>query len=395
MSKLTKQFLKHQALTTPFPIAFEVDRALGNYIYGKDGKGYLDLVAGVSACNLGHGHPIIVDAIKEQADRYLHVMVYGEYIQEPQVNFTTLLASLLPKNLQVTYLVNSGTEAIEGSLKLAKRYTGRSEVIASKGAYHGSTHGSLSIMGNETYKQAFRPLLPNVKFIEFNNLIDIERITKSTACIILETIQGAAGFIEPKNDYLKAVREKCNQTGTLLIFDEIQPGFGRTGKLFGFMNYNVTPDILVIGKAMGGGMPTGAFVASKEIMRSISENPILGHITTFGGHPVIAAASYANLKYLNESGIIDTVEQKEIIFREHLKHPAIKEVRGKGLMLAALVESEALCHKIAKRCMERGIILFWLLFEGRALRITPPLTITKEEIIYACKIINETLDELT
>ncbi len=395
MSKLKDQFLKHQALTTPFPIAFEVEKAEGNYIYGKDGKKYLDLVAGVSACNLGHGHPAIVKAIKKQADKYLHVMVYGEYVQEPQVNFATLLASQLPENLQVTYLVNSGTEAIEGSLKLAKRYTGRTEIIAAKGAYHGSTHGSLSVMGNETYKQAYRPLLPNVKFIQFNNKQDLEKITTNTACVILETIQGAAGFIEPKNGYLKAVRDRCNETGTLLIFDEIQPGFGRTGKLFGFMNYDVTPDILAIGKAMGGGMPTGAFVASKELMDSLANNPILGHITTFGGHPVIAAAAHANLQYILESGIMDTMDSKEALFRKHLNHPAIKEIRGKGLMLAALVDSEELCHKVAERCMEKGIILFWLLFEGRALRITPPLTITEEEIVYACKIINETLDELT
>jgi acetylornithine/succinyldiaminopimelate/putrescine aminotransferase len=384
---MTNDFFKYQAQTTPHPLALEVSHAKGSYIYDTSGKQYLDFVAGVSACTLGHQHPKVTNAIKAQLDKYTHVMVYGEYVQSPSVQLAKLLASHLPKSLEKTYLVNSGTEAIEGAMKLAKRATGRSEIIAAKNAYHGNTQGAMSLMGFEERKQAFRPLLPDVNFIEFNNTDDILKITHKTAAVVLETIQGGAGFIEPINNYLTKVKQRCLATGTLLILDEIQPGFGRTGKLFGFEHYNCTPDILVMGKGMGGGMPIGAFSASHELMTLLQDNPKLGHITTFGGHPVIATAALATLQEITESNLMLEALEKEALIRKHLKHPLIKEIRGKGLMLAALVENADVCSDIILKSQDKGLILFWLLFEPKAIRITPPLTISNEEIIEGCNII--------
>jgi acetylornithine/N-succinyldiaminopimelate aminotransferase len=391
---ITNDFFKHQAQTTPHPLAMEISYAEGSYIYDQNKKQYLDFVAGVSACSLGHRHPKVVAAIKKQLDSYMHVMVYGEYIQSPAVKLTKLLASHLPKNLDKTYLTNSGTEAIDGAMKLARRYTGRSEIIAAKNAYHGNTMGALSIMGYEERKQPFRPLIPDIRFIEFNNLSDLSKITTKTAAVILETIQGGAGFIEPKNGYLTRVQEKCNELGALLILDEIQPGIGRTGTLFGFENYNCIPDVVVTGKGLGGGMPIGAFTASEHMMDSLSEHPKLGHITTFGGHPVIAAAALATLEEITTSNLIADTLVKEALIRKHLQHPLIKEIRGKGLMLALLLDSSEIANKVVLQAKENGLILFWLLYEPKAVRISPPLTISEEEIVKGCHIIQNILNSL-
>lgn len=389
-----KDFLKYQAQTTPFPILLDIEKAEGCWIYDKQGKKYLDLVAGVSANVLGHGNKKINDAIKKQVDKHLHVMVYGEFIQDTPLELSKLLSNTLPRPLDSVYLVNSGTEAIEGAMKLAKRVTGRAEMISAKWAYHGNTQGSMSILGYEEQKQKFRPLIPNINFIEFNNVDDINKITAKTACVVLETIQGGAGFIMPKNDYLKKIRKRCNDVGAMLILDEIQPGFGRTGKLFAFMHYNIIPDILVIGKAMGGGMPIGAFIASEANMALLKSNPMLGHITTFGGHPVIASAALATLKELLNGNYMEEVMEKEKLFRKHLKHPLILEIRGKGLMLAPIFKSPEMPVLLMKKLIEKGVITFLLLFEKKALRISPPLTISEQEIIWACNIITETIDEL-
>lgn len=391
---MKQEFFKYQAQTTPFAAGFEVEKAAGSYIYGKDGKAYLDFVAGVSANTLGHSHPKIIDAIKEQADRYLHVMVYGEYAQEKPVALCQLLAEATPEPLEVTYLVNSGAEAIDGALKLAKRYTGREEIISMKNSYHGNTHGALSVSGNEFHKREFRPLLPMISFIEFNNEEEFSKITKKTACVIAETIQGAAGFLTPSQDYFKNLKKRCEEVGALLILDEIQPGFGRTGKLFSFEHYNMVPDILVIGKGMGGGVPVGAFMSSAEIMQSLQHSPKLGHITTFGGNPLIAASSYATLKEVLESGLMEEVHEKETLFRELLVHPKIKKVNGRGLMLAVELESPDYTLRVAKRCMEKGLIVFWQLYRNEFMRISPPLTLTKDEIRKGCQIILAALDEV-
>jgi len=387
-------FFKYQAQTTPHPLAMEISHAKGVYIFDTNKKRYLDFVAGVSACPLGHNHPKVISAIKNQLDSYMHVMVYGEYIQKPAVELTKLLAKYLPESLEKTYLTNSGTEAIEGALKLAKRATGRSEIIAANKAYHGSTMGALSIMGYEERKQAFRPLLPDVKFISFNSEEDLDQITTRTACVILETIQGGAGFIEPKDDYLEKVQNQCHKVGALLILDEIQPGMGRTGKLFGFENYNCLPDILVTGKGLGGGMPIGAFTASSKLMNVLQDNPKLGHITTFGGHPVIAASALATLKEITESNLMQEALEKEELFRKHLVHPLISEIRGRGLMLAIITSSETITNSLILKSQNRGLILFWLLFEPKAVRITPPLNISNVEIIEGCQIIIAILDEI-
>ena len=391
---LSEDFLKYQAQTTPHPLAMEISHAEGCYIYDTNNKAYLDFVAGVSACSLGHKHPKVVKAIKKQLDKYLHVMVYGEYIQEPAVELTKLLAKHLPESLETTYLTNSGTEAIEGALKLARRATGRSQIIAAKHAYHGNTMGSMSVMGYEERKQAFRPLVPDIQFITFNNCDDLNLITRKTAAVILETIQGGAGFIEPNQNYLAKVRTRCDEVGALLILDEIQPGIGRTGKLFGFEHYNCVPDILVTGKGLGGGMPIGAFTASKAMMSTLKDNPKLGHITTFGGHPVIAAAALATVKEITESKLMPQALEKEQLFRQHLVHPLIEDIRGKGLMLAAILPSEDLVNEVILKCQNQGLILFWLLFEPKAIRITPPLTITNEEIIKGCELILQVLDTI-
>lgn len=387
-------FLKYQAQTTPHPLAMEVSHAKGSYIYDTNGKAYLDFVAGVSACSLGHSHPTVVNAVKEQLDKYLHVMVYGEYIQKPALELTKLLAQLLPSNLESTYLVNSGTEAIEGSLKLARRFTGRSEIIAAKNAYHGNTMGSLSLMDYQERKQPFLPLIPDIKHIEFNSVNDLNQITEKTAAVILETIQGGAGFIEPTDNYLYKVQKRCNDVGAVFILDEIQPGIGRTGKFFGFEHYNCQPDIVVTGKGLGGGLPIGAFSASKEMMACLSDNPKLGHITTFGGNPVIAAAALATVKEITRSNLMAETLEKEKLIRENLKHKHIKEIRGRGLMLAAFTENSDLTNEVILRAQDQGLILFWLLFSPKAIRITPPLSISKEEIIEGCAIITSILDSL-
>ncbi|MFL9831057.1 aspartate aminotransferase family protein [Flavobacterium sp. ARAG 55.4] len=391
---MNSDFIKYQAQTSPYPLGMEVSHAIGSYIYDINNKKYLDFVAGVSACTLGHQHPGVNQAIKDQLDKYSHVMVYGEYSQSPAVEYCKLMASLLPAPLDKTYLVNSGTEAIEGSLKLARRVTGRSQLISCLNAYHGNTMGSMSVMGFEERKQAFRPLIPDVDYITFNKESDLEKITTKTAGILLETIQGGAGFITPHNDFLKKVRARCNEVGAMMILDEIQPGFGRTGKLFGFQNYDVVPDIVVMGKGMGGGMPVGAFTASSAMMDLLTENPKLGHITTFGGHPVIAAACLATLKELIQTNLMQEALEKEKLFRTLLVHPLIQEIRGKGLMLAAMTADATITNEVILKCQDRGLILFWLLFEGCAIRITPPLTISKEEIREGCAIILEVMDEV-
>jgi len=391
---LQEDFLKYQAQTTPHPLALEVSHASGSYVYDTNGNAHLDFVAGVSACSLGHCHPRVVKAIEAQSKQYMHVMVYGEYVQKPAVEYTKLLASKLPHPLETTYLVNSGTEAMEGALKLARRVTGRSQIIAADRAYHGNTMGSLSLMGLEERKSAFRPLIPDIGFIRFNDAEQLVKITQKTAAVVLETIQGGAGFITPENRYLQKVRERCDDVGALLILDEIQPGFGRTGKLFAFEHYDSIPDILVIGKGMASGLPCGAFVASHKHMGLLQDQPKLGHITTFGGNPVIAAASLATLKELTESQLIPSTLDKEALFRSLLVHPLIKEIRGMGLMLALLFENAEIANKLVLTAAEEQLILFWLLFEPRAVRISPPLTISTDEIEKGCKKIIELLNRI-
>tara|TARA_R110002073_G_scaffold128999_5_gene275207 strand:+ start:2877 stop:4052 length:1176 start_codon:yes stop_codon:yes gene_type:complete len=387
-------FLKYQAQTSPYPLAIEIAKAKGSYIYDTNGKEYLDFVAGVSANSLGHQHPEVTKAIKDQLDNYAHVMVYGEFIQKPQLELCKLLSNTLPDSYSV-YLTNSGTEACEGALKLAKRFTKRFEIIAANNSYHGNTQGAMSVSGAEQQNRAFRPIIPGTKFIEFNNESDLSKITEQTAAVILETIQGGAGFITPSDNYLEKVYKRCKEVGALLILDEIQTGIGRTGEFWGFENYNIQPDIIIAGKGLGGGMPIGAFIARREMMSLLKENPTLGHITTFGGHPVIAAAGVATIQTIKNSTIIAESLEKEKIIRDQLQHPLIKEIRGKGLMLAVMVESSDLASKIIHRCLEKGLILFFLLFEGRAIRITPPLTITNAEIKKGCSILTEVLEELS
>ena len=390
---MQKDFFKYQAKTTQFGAGFEVEKASGSYIYGKDGKKYLDFVAGVSANTLGHSHPKIVDAIKTQAEKYLHVMVYGEYAQEMPVKLCKLLADSTPEPLEVTYLVNSGAEAIDGALKLAKRFTGREEIISYHNSYHGNTHGALSVSGNEYHKREFRPLLTMVNFIHFNAEEDLQKITEKTACVLLETIQGAAGFLLPEAQYLLNLKKRCEEVGALLILDEIQPGFGRTGKLFAFEHFGIVPDILVMGKGMGGGVPVGAFMSSREIMESLSHSPKLGHITTFGGNPLIAAAGYATLKEVLESNLMNEIAEKERLFRQLLVHPKIININGMGLMLAVNLGSPEFTLNVAKRCMEKGLVVFWQLYRNEYLRISPPLTLTCDEIREGCAIILEVLEE--
>jgi acetylornithine/succinyldiaminopimelate/putrescine aminotransferase len=391
---LKADFYKYQAQTSPHPLAIEISHAKGSYIFDVDGKKHLDFVAGVSANSLGHNHPKVSEAIKKQVDKYTHVMVYGEFIQKPQVDLCKILASTLPKNLSSIFITNSGTEATEGALKLAKRITNRHEIIAARNSYHGNTQGAMSVSGVEKQNAAFRPLIPGIKFIEFNNQIDIDRITTKTAAVILETIQGGAGFIEPKDGYLTKVKQRCKEVGALLILDEIQTGIGRTGTFWGFENYNVIPDIIITGKGLGGGMPIGAFIASHENMSLLKDNPKLGHISTFAGHPIIAAAANATVNEILNADLITESLRKEKIIRKHLQHPSIKEIRGKGLMLAALVDTPELAAKIILKSLDKGLILFFLLFEGRAMRITPPLTISDDEIILGCNIILEAIKEV-
>jgi acetylornithine/succinyldiaminopimelate/putrescine aminotransferase len=375
-------------------MALEISNAKGSYIYDTKKNKYLDFVSGVSASNLGHRNKAISNAVKKQIDKYWHVMVYGEFIQKPTVDLCELLSKNLPKSLSNTYLTNSGTEAIEAAMKLAKRSTGRSKIIGAKNSYHGSTQGAMSIMGFEERKRAYRPLLPDIDFIEFNYEKDIEKIDFKTAAVILETIQGGAGFIMPTKNYLKKIKEKCKEVDALLILDEIQPGIGRTGKLFAFEHYDVIPDILVYGKGLGGGFPIGALSSSKERMEMFQENPILGHITTFGGHPVIASAALANLKETLNSGIMKKMNEKENLIRKLLNHELIDEIRGKGLMLALIMKNKIIANQLVTKSLESGLILFWLLFESKAVRITPPLTVSNKEIKLGCKTIIKTLDKI-
>ena len=391
---MKNDFLKYQAQTTPHPLAIEISHANGSYIYDSSNKKYLDFVAGVSANSLGHNHPKIKKAINQQLEQYSHVMVYGEFIQQPQLQLCKILTTTLPKNLSSVYLVNSGTEATEGALKLVKRFTARHEVIACKNAYHGNTMGAMSVCGAEEQNSAFRPLIPGSKFIHFNNENDLLKITTKTAGVIMETIQGGAGFIEPKNNYLQKVKKRCEEVGALLILDEIQTGIGRTGKFWGFENYNMAPDILITGKGLGGGMPIGAFISSKEIMSCLKDNPKLGHITTFGGHPVIAAAGLVTCKEIISTNLMEESLKKELIIRNHLKHPKIKEIRGRGLMLSLILETPEEADKLILGSLEKGLILFWLLYEKKAVRITPPLTISKNELIEGCEILTNILDSL-
>lgn len=392
---MKSDFFKYQAQTSPNPLALEIASAKGSYIYDISGKKYLDFIAGVSANTLGHQHPAVSKAIKNQVDAYTHVMVYGEFIQKPQIDLAKFLIDKLDPSLNSIYLTNSGTEATEGALKLAKRVTGRSEIIASRNAYHGNTQGSMSVCGAEGQNSAFRPLIPGVKFLQFNKVEDLELITSKTAAVILETIQGGAGFIEPKNDFLKKVKNRCQQVGALLILDEIQSGIGRTGKLFGYENYNCIPDMIVTGKGLGGGMPIGAFIASSEHMATLKQSPKLGHITTFGGHPVIAAAAHATLKSLYEENLMQQISTKEALLRSNLQHPLIKEIRGKGLMLALILPSPELASELILRSIDKGLLLFWLLFEPKAARITPPLNISESELNKGCDIILSVLNELS
>ena len=391
---MKEDFFKYQAQTTNNPISLEILKASGSYIYDTNNNKYLDFVAGVSASNLGHNNKKIKKAVLKQINLYWHVMVYGEFIQKPTVKLCKLLSQNLPKLLSNTYLTNSGTEAIEAAMKLAKRVTGKSELIAAKNGYHGNTQGAMSIMGFEDRKRAYRPLIPDIKFIEFNNIEDISIITNKTAGVIVETIQGGAGFILPEKNYLKKLKQKCKEVGALLILDEIQPGIGRTGKLFAFEHFDIIPDILVYGKGLGGGFPIGALTTRKKYMDLFKQNPILGHITTFGGHPVIAAAAHSNLKETLSSNIMSKIEEKENLIRKNLNHKLIIEIRGKGLMLALILKKPDLTKKLVEGCLKNGLILFYLLFEPKAVRITPPLTISENEIKKGCKIILNELNKI-
>ena len=386
-------FKKFQAQTTNHPLGIEVIKAEGSYIYGRKKK-YLDLVAGVSVQNLGHCNSELNKSIVNQLKKYSHVMVYGEFVQKPSLQLCKLLNKILPKNLNSTYLTNSGTEAIEAALKLAKRATGRSRIISALNSYHGSTHGSMSVSGFEQRKRAYRPLLPNIDFIKFNCENDITQIDRSTSCVILETIQGGAGFIEPKQNFLKKISKKCKEVGALLILDELQTGLGRTGKMFAFEHYDISPDILVLGKSLGGGFPIGAMISDISLMNKLKSKPILGHITTFGGHPVISQAGLTTLKIILRDKLFEKAKISELKFRQRLKHPAIIEIRGKGLMLALILKSNELAKKLVIKSLEKGLILFWLLYESTAVRITPPLNITDKEIKISSDIILKTLDDI-
>jgi acetylornithine/N-succinyldiaminopimelate aminotransferase len=387
-------FLKHVAQTSPAPLALEIVKAEGSRLWDAEGKEYIDLIAGISVCNVGHRHPKVVEAIKQQVDQYMHLLVYGEFIESPEVQYAKLLTDHLPPSLSSVYFTNSGTEATEGAMKLAKRVTGRTEIVAFNNSYHGSTQGALSVMGDEYWRNAFRPLLPGVHHADYNSFEALELIGNNTACVIAETIQAEAGVNAPLKEWITALRKRCTETGTLLILDEIQCGFGRNGSLWAFEQFDVVPDILLLGKALGGGMPLGAFIADMELMWKLTENPVLGHITTFGGHPVCCAAGMAAMKILMEEELVKGVAEKEILFRTLLHHPKIEAVRSRGLMMAVVFDSFETNKKVIDGCIAKGVLTDWFLFASNCLRIAPPLTISEEEITRACKVIIDCLNEL-
>jgi len=389
-----EMFFKYLGLPSDQPIGLEITRAEGIYLYDASGKQYIDFVSGISVSNIGHRHPAVLEAIHKQLDHYLHLNVYGEFIQSPQVMLAKSLVSFLPENLNSVYLVNSGSEAIEGAIKLSKRFTGRTEVVAFTNAYHGSTMGALSILGNEPLKNAFRPLIPDIRFLGFNDPDDLDNISTRTACIVAETIQAEAGIILPDQEWLLKLRKRCSETGTLLVIDDVQMGFGRTGKLFSFEHFGIRPDILVLAKAMGGGMPIGAFVSSKEIMSTLTFNPELGHITTFGGHPVSCAAALASLQVITQDHLLERVESKGKMIQEKIKgHPTIKEIRRKGLALGVEIRDDSTRNNLTRAALNNGLIIDWYLFHPMTFRIAPPLTITDEEIDIACSRMMKSLDE--
>lgn len=387
-------FLQHNAQTSTAPLAIEMVKAEGCSLWDADGKEYIDLIGGISVCNVGHRHPRVLTAIREQLDKYLHIMVYGELVQSPQVQYARLLTQHLPSTLNSVYFTNSGTEATEGAMKLAKRVTGRTEILAFHHSYHGSTQGALSVMGDEYWRREFRPLLPGVHHAAYNSFEALDLITSQTACVIAETIQAEAGVNAPLKEWITALRNKCTATGTLLILDEIQCGFGRNGTLWAFEQFDIVPDILLLGKALGGGMPLGAFIAGKQLMDALTDKPVLGHITTFGGHPVCCAAGMAAMQVLLQEELINKVYQKEQLFRSLLHHPKIKAVRSRGLMMAVEFENFEQNKKIIDACIAKGVFTDWFLFAAHSMRIAPPLTITDEEIRKACSTILSVLNEL-
>lgn len=393
MDPQRQDFLRFLGQTSDFPMMLAIERAEGIYLYSKDGTIYRDMISGISVNNLGHRHPRVIKAIQDQLDKYLHLMVYGEFIQDPTVDLARSLAAVLPDQLSTTFFVNSGSEAVEGALKLARRYTGRKEIIAFRKGYHGSTYGALSVMGDTAYKGAFRPLLPGIKLLDFNRIDQVERITDRTACVLIEPIQGEAGIRVADREFLKEIRNKCNDTGALLIFDEVQTGFGRTGTFFALESFGVVPDIITLAKGLGGGMPIGAFIASDEIMSVLKNDPELGHITTFGGHPISCAAALAVVRTLKEDQIIDAVPVKENLFRTLLQHEEIKEVRGKGLFLAIDMKNPERVKQVIAKAISNGVVLDWFLFCPGAIRIAPPLIITEEQIVEATSIILDSIDE--
>ena len=387
-------FLQHVGQTSPAPLALSFVKAEGCMLWDETGRSHIDMISGISVCNVGHRHPRVVQAIKDQTDKYLHLLVYGELVETPQVAYAARLASLLPTSLDMVYFTGSGSEATEGAMKLAKRVTGRQDIAAFKQSYHGSTQGALSIMGDEYWRNAFRPLLPGIDHLEYGSTADLARITERTACVVAETIQAEAGVNKPGQEWMKALRHRCNETGTLLILDEIQAGFGRTGHLWGFEAYGIIPDILLLGKALGGGMPLGAFVASREMMMQLTDAPVLGHITTFGGHPVCCAAGLAGLEALLDEGHLLEVNRKAEKLTSLLVHPRIRAVRSAGLLMAVEFDSFEENKRVIDRCIEKGVLTDWFLFAAHCMRIAPPLIISDDQIETACRLILEACDEV-
>ncbi|WP_045113174.1 aspartate aminotransferase family protein [Microscilla marina] len=386
-------FLNHLAQTTDFPLMLEITRASGIYMYTTDGQAIIDLISGIGVSNVGHCHPNVVNAVKKQAETYMHLMVYGEVVQTPQNQLAQAIINTLPSSLDNIFFMNSGSEAIEGAMKLAKRYTGRAEFVACHNAYHGSSHGAMSVGGSEEFKTKYRPLLPGIRHVQFGNIDELRHITTHTAAFVVETVQGEAGIRVGTKEYFQALRQRCNETGTLLILDEIQTGFGRTGKFWGFEHYDIVPDIITCAKGMGGGMPISAFISSKDKMAVFKNNPILGHISTFGGHPVSCAASLATIQTIQEEGLLDEVAQKAQLFKTLLVHPKIKQIRNKGLLMAVEFESFEILKPIIDKAMELGVLTDWFLNCDNSLRIAPPLIITEEQIRDACKLLLQAIEE--